>query len=234
MRRLEPTPETLEAIKELNRLGSNDVAVALLRLCREVVQVVPEAVGLSLGMVAGELTFTAIATDHRISGLDSMQYLGGGPCVEAAETGERREQRDDALDEARWADFARAGAAIGVAATLSLPIVFGGRVTATVNLYAATADAFDGRHEELARRCGAWAPGAVSNADLTFSSREAAAATPARLRDTNAIEVAVGLLMDAYKISDEAAAARLRDAAERAGITEGQAARVIIRAILPS
>jgi GAF domain-containing protein len=233
MRRLEPIPETLEAIKELNRFGSNDVAVALLRLSREVVEVVPEVVGLSLGVTAGGLTFTAVATDDRIAGLDAVQYLSGGPCVDAAETGEPQGRRGDALDEVRWAELARAGAALGVAATLSLPIVHDGRVTASVNLYAATADAFDGHHEELARRCGAWAPGAVSNADLAFRSRQAAATTPARLRDNNSIEVAIGLLMETYTISDDAASARLRDAAERAGISEAQAARVIIRAFVP-
>lgn len=231
MRRLEPTPETLEAIKELNRFGSSDVPVALLRLSREVVEVVPGVVGLSL--VADGMTFTAIATDHRIAGLDAVQHLGGGPSVDAASIGAPQEHGGGALDEAQWADFTRAGAALGVAATLSLPIVQEGRVTATVNLYAASADAFDGHLEELARRCGAWAPGAVSNADLAFRSRQAAAETPALLRDRNSIEVAVGLLMESCKISDEAATARLRDAAERAGISEGQAARVVIRALVP-
>jgi GAF domain/ANTAR domain len=232
---LEPIPETLEAIKELIRFGGDDIAKAMLKMSRGVQSIVPECVGLSLGLVDDDVALTAVATDQQIAELDAVQYLDGGPCAASASTGEPTDfQAGDVLDEARWALFARASAALGVASTLSLPIVREARVVAGVNLYASTADAFEGHHEELAVLCGAWAPGAVANADLAFRSRLAAAQAPERLRDLNAIDTAIGMLMESQQLSDEVAVQRLREAADRAGITEGQAARVIIRALLPN
>jgi GAF domain-containing protein len=104
----------------------------------------------------------------------------------------------DLLDEEQWRLFSQATAAAGVATALSLPIVREGRVLAGINLYAGSEDAFDGHHEELAGLAGGWAAGAVANADLSFSTRLQAAEAPPR--------------------------ARVRQAAARAGITEGQAA----------
>jgi len=75
-------------------------------------------------------------------------------------------------------DVARAEALAGISSTLSLPILGDGHVVGGVNLYGATSDAFDGHHEDLADACGAWAAGAVTNADLRFNSRVRAAATP--------------------------------------------------------
>ena len=63
----------------------------------------------------------------------------------------------------------------GHGSTLSLPILDDDQVVAGVNLYASTDDAFDGKHVEVARVCRAWAPGAVTNADLAFRTREEAA-----------------------------------------------------------
>jgi GAF domain-containing protein len=230
---LDPTPETLEAIKELTKIGDIDVAMTLLRMSDDVQRVVPQCVGLSLNLLDEELTFTAVASEELAADLDAIQYLDGGPCVEAADTGETvAYHSSDVLDEERWAMFAKAGAAAGVASTLSLPIVRNGRVNASVNLYGSTPDAFDGRHEQVASVCGAWAPGAVTNADLAFRSRLEAAKTPQRVRDRRAIHQAVGLLTQAQHISAADAAERLSRAATRAGISEGQAARVVIRTLV--
>jgi AmiR/NasT family two-component response regulator len=58
-----------------------------------------------------------------------------------------------------------------------------------------------------------------------------AARTPERIRDQRAINQALGLLTEAQQISAENAAERLRMAATRAGISEGQAARVVLRTL---
>ena len=230
---LDPTPETMEAIKELTKLGDIEVAVTLLQMSDDVQRVVPECVGLSLSLLDDELTFTAVATEDLAADLDAIQYLDGGPCVTAADTGETVTfHGSDILDEEKWALFAKAGAAAGVASTLSLPIVRNGRVNAGVNLYGSTPDAFDGRHQQVAAVCGAWAQGAVTNADLAFRSRLEAAKAPQRVRDQRAIRQAVGLLAEAQHLTFDIAIERLRAAAARAGISEGQAARVVIRTLV--
>ena len=58
--------------------------------------------------------------------------------------------------------------------TVTLPVLAGGAVVGSINLYAASAEAFVGHHEAIARIFDAWAPGAVTNADLSFSTRAVA------------------------------------------------------------
>lgn len=226
---VEPIPETLEALKELTKYGDTEVATELHTMGTRVEQVIPEIVGLSLSLIDDGLTFTLVSSNPHIAGLDAVQYLDGGPCVAAI-----HEQRaipwneDDPLDERRWQFFSRSLAAAGIASTLSLPIMRNERVVGSVNLYASTRDAFVGHHEELARLCGAWAPGVVSNADLSFSTRLAAAEAPERLRGQDTVDQALGIISTAQHIDIPAATERLREAAARAGISESQAAAAII------
>ena len=226
---MKPIPETVEALRELTRFGDETIARALLRISHDVERIVPEAVGVSLSLISDNLTFTMTATSAPAAEIDGMQYLDGGPCVETLHTGERRSYHvGDVVDEERWQLFARATSAAGIESTLSLPILNHGVVVAGANLYASTMDAFEGHHEELADACGAWAEGAVRNADLGFTTRFEAAQTPDRLRTENLVDQAVGALMSRWAISVEEAEDRLRDAAQRAGITDGQMARAIL------
>ena len=92
----------------------------------------------------------------------------------------------DLLDEDTWHLLAMASAARCIVSTLTLPIVKDGRIAGAVNLYGASRQAFTGHHEALAEIFGAWAPGAVTNADLSFSTRrdaEEAPRTPAERVD---------------------------------------------------
>jgi len=227
---MEPVPETLEAIRRLTRYGDTEVATELLRIGRQVSELVPETVGVSLGLLADRLTFTLVASNEIAQQMDAVQYLDDGPCVASVRDGSTvATSFEDLFDEDRWQLFARAMSAHGIQSSLSLPIIRHGRAVAGVNLYASTPDAFDGHHEELARICGAWAPGAVANADLSFSTRAEAAATPGRMRDQNAVDQAIGMLAESQHVDTDTSAERLRQAADRAGISESQAARLIIR-----
>lgn len=226
---MKPIPETVEALRELTRFGDDTVARTLLQISRGVEGVVPEVVGISLSLIADELTFTMTATTGPVAELDAMQYLAGGPCDETLRTGTpHRFRPDDVTDEEHWQVFARATAAAGIGSTLSLPILQDGTVVAGVNLYASTPEAFDGHHDELAEVCGAWAGGAVTNADLDFSSRFRASEAADRLRDDSLVDQAVGALVSRWSLSPESAADRLRDAARRAGITDAQMAQAIL------
>ncbi len=164
-----PTRQSREAFDWLASYGNVEVEQSIVRMGRQVREIVPECVGLSLTVAEGELTFTLTVDRPGAALLDAMQYLGGGPCVAAVEQGRMWSTDDLPTDEGAWQLFARAEAFTGVASTLSLPVMTGEQVTGGVNLYASTADAFDGHHEEVAKACGAWAQGAVTNADLSFS-----------------------------------------------------------------
>ena len=232
---MEPIPPTKAVLQELNDRGDLDLADTLLSMGRKAEEVVPDCVGLSLAMLQdGGLTLTLAANRDAIAELDAVQYLDGGPCVDAAHEGRTVDVNlDDILSEDRWRLYAQLTAAAGVASSLTLPIMESGRVVGTVNLYASTPDAFEGRHEALAHALGASAEHAVANADLSFRTRLAAAQSPTRLADQDDINIAVGIIAASQGVDITTAQQRLQAAAARAGISDGQAARALRRILHP-
>ena len=99
----------------------------------------------------------------------------------------------------------------------------------SVTLYGASRHAFDGHHQHLAEILDAWAPGAVTNADLPFRALVDAQEAPARLRRAITIEEATRIVSLIQGLAPEAARQRIRDAATRAGISEEQLAEAVIR-----
>jgi len=228
---VEPIPETTLAVEQYGPfvIENEDLLVELLAKGEQVRAVVPQCVGVSLASNEDEVTFTVVATAKEAALLDAFQYLSDGPCLRAS-----REREilgfgyDDLLDEQAWRLFSRASAAAAVASTLTLPIFDRERVTGTVNLYASTSDAFDGHHEAVARVFGAWAPGAVTNADLSFTTRRLAESAPDLLRNDLDLTVAAGIVATREGLDMGEARQRLQDAALRAGVTPLQVARTII------
>jgi GAF domain-containing protein len=225
---MEPLPETDEALDEYLEEEDSDLRSALLDLGRRTVRIVPSCVGLSLGLVQEGLTFTLVATSREIAVMDAAQYLAGGPCVEVA-TGNEPLDLDvsDLLDEDRWTAFALTSAAHGVRSTLSLPIEREARVVGGINLYAAAPAAFHGNHARLAAELGASAEGAVSNADLGFTTRALAAAAPMLLAERREVDVAVGRAAAREGVDIDTARVRLEQAATRAGLSMAEAAEVL-------
>ena len=214
--------------------GSVDrpLVAELVHSAEQVEGVVPNLVGLSVAMVREGLTFTLAATQEQIAILDAIQYVFGGPCVDAALHGSTVHGGDNdegLLNEQRWAQFARASAARGVMSTLSLPVQEDGRVVGSINLYAATPNAFRGKEREVAAIVGAWAPGAVHNADLSFSTREAARVTPQKLEELSVLDQAAGVVMAAREVDEARAREIIADAARQAGQDELSVARELIR-----
>jgi GAF domain-containing protein len=229
---LEPIPETVEAVNELDPSEhAPDLLATLTRLASRAQEVVPDLVGVSIAMLEEGLTFTLAATADEIAVLDGVQYAAGGPCVEGALTNEVHEfNSDDVLDEHRWQLFAEATAAHTVRSTLTLPVVRDGVVEGSVNLYAASRRAFVDHHDELAEIFGAWAAGAIANADLAFTTRSEAQAAPRRVKERAIIDVAVGILAAGLRVDIKTAEDRLRNAAARAGVTLARLATDIVHA----
>jgi GAF domain-containing protein len=231
---MEPLPQTIEALRELARQGEVSLGIELYAMARRVRGVVPELVGLSLGVIEDGVTLTLVASTEQLAALDAVQYLDGGPCVAAVDRAEPLNVNvGDLLDEDRWGLYARASAAIGVASSLSLPIMDGDRVVGGVNLYASTEDAFTGLHEEVAQAVGSDPALAVANADLSFSTAKLAIEAPNRIREGGDINNALGIIAESQGVNISTARERLRNAAARAGITEAQAARAIKRTSVP-
>jgi len=227
---VEPIPESREAILELDpAVADDDLLERLSAVGARVRQLVPDCLGMSLSMVENDLVLTLVATDPEIALLDAMQYLSDGPCLEGIRTGEVLELNDEqVMDEDEWRLFALASAESAVRSTLTLPIVVDGTVTGSVNLYGASGHAFTGLHEQLAEIVGGWAPGAVANADLSFSTRKLAEDAPKRLRERARFDTAVGLLAAREELSVDVARERLIGSAERAGVSLSRIAQAVI------
>lgn len=227
---MEPIRETAQAACELDPSAAPGGLLShLTELANRAHQVVPDLLGVSIGRLEEGLTFTLVATTQEFAVLDAVQYAAGGPCVEGAHEDAVREYNvDDVLDEDSWRLFAEATAARTVRSTLTLPVLADGRVAGTVNLYAGSARAFVGQHEELADIFGAWAAGAVANADLSFATRREAEKAPGRARQRVTIDVAVGILAARLEIAVDDAERRLREAAGLAGVALAELAATIV------
>lgn len=227
--RVEPLPETNAALAELSALGDTDLASDLRGLIEQARSVVPELVGVSIAALQEGLTFTFVASHADIAVLDALRYLDGGPCMRAAKQNHVVSvQRAHVLDEQGWVTFARATAAASITSTLSLPITSHGSVTGSVNLYAMHPRAFDGHHQALALIFGAWAGGAVTNADLSFSTRDLAKNAPATLQAQSRMANAIGVIAERHGVDVNDAQRRLHTAADLAGVPP----EVIAQAVL--
>jgi GAF domain-containing protein len=229
---VEPIDASNQALDDLDPpLDDSDLRSQLRDLALAARQVAPDCVGVSVATVESGLTFTLVATELDIAALDAVQYLAGGPCVDATE----REEVvvgliGDPATEAGWQVFSQASAAKGIRSTLTLPIMKGGRATGSVNLYGATADTFDGRHEAMAEVFGAWAPGAITNADLSFESRREAQQAPRLVRERVVVDTAVGILAARGRLDEQRARERLAETAARAGVPVLRLAALIVEA----
>ncbi|WP_134742412.1 GAF domain-containing protein [Nocardioides sp. 503] len=227
---MEPIPETVRAIEDFGpfEIEDEDLVEELRQKAAQIRAVVPQCVGLSISPNEDHVTFTLVATAAEIALLDGVQYLDGGPCVEAGDAEQVLSFDREGLDENEWQMLAQATSALGVASTLTLPILQGTRVVGSVNLYASTPHGFDGHHREIAAILGAWAPGAVTNADLSFSTRKVAEHAPEVLRADVDLTVAWAIIARRDGTDLDAARLRLREAARRAGVSEAELAATVI------
>lgn len=228
---MEPIPETLQAFDELDALLDEASLLDQLRTTADRArEVAPGIIGVSVATREDGVTFTLVATDDEIALLDAVQYVASGPCVDAMDLGHgiATSPEGGLLSESRWQDFARASAARGVNSTLTLPVLEDDRVVATVNLYGHDEDTFVGLHEALADVFGAWAPGVVANADLSFETRAAAEQASGQLRQAARIEAATGILAARNEVPVAEARRQLDDAALRAGVPVATLAAVVL------
>jgi hypothetical protein len=179
---------------------------------------VPACVGVSVSLRDHGVTLTLVSSEERIAMMDAVQYVDGGPCIDALEKGEVVDADDRAELRQRWGLFADVTERNGIEATLSLPVPWEGAGVMGFNLYASEAGAFDGEHDALAELLGAWAGGAVVDADLAFRSRRIARNAPEILRESTELAMVSVLLARDRGIDAAEAEQRLRDAAVRASI----------------
>lgn len=227
---MEPLGPTREAMDSLDPGGDLALLDRLQTKAGGVRRLVPDCVGLSVTLVSEDLTFTFVATGYDVATLDAVQYVDGGPCANVANDPQVREFTSRELSERDWQLFADATSAAGVASTLTIPLRDGaGRVTGSLNFYGASAHCFDGHHDALAGLFAGWAPGAVTNADMSFGTSERAVGAPDRIRAQMQIDIAVGIIAARSGMTTDEASEALHSAAVRAGVDAADLAETVVR-----
>ena len=144
--------------------------------------------------------------------VDQIQYeLGSGPCVDAA-LQETIYRTGDLAAERRWPEFGRRAAAeYGIRSMLSTRLFLeGDDMVAALNLYSTVPDAFDETDQVLALMLATHASTATAAARL----RDQVQHLERALQSNRGIGVAIGVLMNQYKITQTAAFDLLRLASQ--------------------
>lgn len=224
---MELLPQSREALDEYVTTSVDDMEGLLRVIEGWAVRSVPDCVALSVTLLDEDLTFTLVdraATDAPRH--DEGHDEGRDDSRDETRDAGARPADVHPLDELDWADTARERAFGAIASTVCLPVVEHGRAVLNIDLYASTAYAFRDRIDGLVEALGAWQAGAVTNADLGFETLRRAQEAPERMREQRLVDVAVGLVAARMAVTTDMAAVLLSEAAERAGVSESEAACV--------
>jgi GAF domain-containing protein len=222
-------PEVRLAAERLSELleGEPDLARHLHVVSMVAELLIPSLVGCSLTLHVEGQPCTMSAVSEVAPVLDAAQYLDGGPCVEALDGGSV--PVDDVLDEDRWRLYRQTASGTGIRASLSLPLWSKDHeVMGALNLYASEPAAFKGQEDMLAEVFGVRVSDLVTNADLTFMTREWAGELPERVEALELTVRAARALAIRMGWAVEEARSRLADAAARAGAPIEKVAEAVL------
>jgi GAF domain-containing protein len=144
--------------------------------------------------------------------VDRIQYsLGSGPCVDAA-VQHQTFRTGDLVDDQRWPEFGRRAAAEeGINSMLSVRLFLeDDDLVAALNLYSGMPEAFEESDETLVMMLATHASMAIASARLHERIQHLERA----LQSNRGIGVAIGVLMNQYKITQEQAFDLLRMASQ--------------------
>jgi GAF domain-containing protein len=145
---------------------------------------------------------TAAATDDSVRALDELQYrLGDGPCITAIR--EQSAQHLVVTVDARWPEFSRAAAKMGITEVMSAPLIDREAVKGSLNLYTQSSygDEVEGVVSSFAVQLGI----AVANAALYVERVLVAEQLEQALASRAVIEQAKGILMGAQRCDSDTA-----------------------------
>jgi GAF domain-containing protein len=216
---------TAGAIEGLRDLFAAEEPLDLIaeRVAKTAVAAIPHADAVSITVLSWPDVRTAASTDTRATDLDAQQYASGrGPCLEAALS---RIPVRAVMGEAhhRWPEFVEAAQRAGVRASLSVPLVVSGvdeeqELVGSLNIYSATASAFDPFDEELMRLYSAAAGQAITNAGRWQRSRATVTQLEQALVSRSDIDMAKGALIALHGCDSREAFAKLTVESQRRNI----------------
>jgi len=192
-----PPTDPNEAFAELARidLREHDLNQVLTRVAELAQRTVAGADEVSVTLLRGGTGTTPAFTGPMALESDERQYQSGGPCVQAAATGEPVIVSDTATEH-RWPDYLPTAVAAGVASSISVPLPAQEAVTGAINLYSRRPRAFDDDDAlSLGQSFAGYAGVAIANAHLYSGTAALARQMEAAMATRAVIEQAKGLLI---------------------------------------
>jgi GAF domain-containing protein len=195
------------ALEELGRVALREHSMESLleRVAELTATVMPGDPAASVSVLLRDRPRTVAYSKKLAIDLDETQYERDyGPCLHAARNGIIVEIADTRIDN-RWPDYGRRAGEVGVFSLLSVPLSLGPPVTAALNTYARTPQAFDDESRSLALRLGSYAAVAIENMYVYEDARAMAENLQAALESRAIIDQAKGILMERYKMTADTA-----------------------------
>jgi transcriptional regulator with GAF, ATPase, and Fis domain len=182
-----------------------NVSVLLQRMCRHVLQVIPQADTASVSLVRDGGADTVATTDGHAVEIDEAQYTSGeGPCLESAKTGQVvRVTVSEVRD--RWPAFVEAAGRAAVASYLSAPLFIDKEYQGSLNLYGEDSHGFGELDAAMLELYTTAAEAALRSTRRWLQARELAENLREALTSRAVIDQAKGILMAAHRVTaDEA------------------------------
>jgi hypothetical protein len=206
-------PLTRAALDELGRmlLAEQTTQSVLQRVVDLAQQAMPTGAEVSITLVRGEQPATAAFTGPLAEVLDEAQYAHGhGPCLEAA-LGGLLVEIVDARTEDRWPDYLPTFLEQGAVSALAAPVP-AAHLSAGLNVYARTTEAFSAEDRANLTAFAAYAGAALTNLDALQDARDLADNLAKAMEFRSVIEQAKGILIERHKVTAEPAFRMLVDA----------------------
>jgi GAF domain-containing protein len=200
----------VSADRELGEILSDITSVAR--------QATPPFDAASITLIRGDKAYTAAYDGEMALLADELQYERGyGPCLDAGLAGQALVV-DDMKTEERWPDYARAASANGIGSSLSMPLPFQSTTIGALNVYATQPHAIGEEDRALAEEVASWIALAVGHVDAAARTSELVAHLKVAMKSRAVIDQAKGILMERFKVTEEAAFTLLARASQNSNI----------------
>lgn len=168
-------------------------------------------------------------TDSTIRKADDIQVqLDEGPCLSAR----KRNiicRIDDMNDDTRWPRWTHAAARLGIASSLSVPLVVGDVPVGTIKTYSKHPGTYDDRHARLLGVFADQAAFVVANVLSFAKARELSGQLNEAMKSRERIGEAMGILMEREGIGEESAFKRLKQMSQDRNVKLRDVAREVVQ-----
>ncbi|MEZ0491472.1 GAF and ANTAR domain-containing protein [Kineococcus sp. TBRC 1896] len=185
-----------------------DLAHRLVRHCAELLSA--SAVGLLVEDSRRELQLLA-ATPSQTREVELLQLqLEQGPCLDAYRTGTVLSVASAADLAARWPEFGRRAAALGIRAVHTVPVHSGGRTIGALNLFRDHEGAYSRVESDVARAMASFGAVGITQLEHVAEGARVQAQLQEALDSRIVLEQAKGALAQRFRVHPDAAFQRLR------------------------